>query len=206
MNSNTEIANTALVEVGASVITDLDTDTTKNGDIVRRWYKHTRDALLRSYSWNFALARQDLTKDVTSEGGGEFTNSYTLPTNPYCLRALEIYDSGSTWKLKGRKLLTDDSTVHLKYISRVTNVVDFDDLFTDAFIYKLASAIAWPITRNRVLAGDLQSIYLEKAQMARTADSQEGTPDYLVNNSLIWPRFGSTGISLKPATGPGTPR
>lgn len=205
MNSETEIANAALIEVGANTIIDLTADTTTHGDIVRRWYNHTRDFMLRQYTWNFALARQALSQDVTGPDF-EFTFSYSLPADPYCLRALEMYNSTAEWKVEGRKLLTDDSSVNLKYISRVTNVVDFDDLFTDALIFRIAANLALSIKRDKVLGNALFEIAEIKTQAARTHDSQEGTFNVMRNNVLVDVRQGIKSPSSIPVSGSGTAR
>lgn len=205
MNSKTEIASAALVEVGAAPITDLDADTTTNGDIVRRWYTHTRDSMLRQYTWNFALARQSLSRDVTGPDF-EFTYSFSLPTDPYCLRVLEMYNSTSEWKVEGRKLLTDDEAVNLKYISRVSNPVEFDELFTDALVFRIASNIAVPIKRDKTLARSLLEIAELKTQAARTHDSQEGTFNVMRNNVLLSVRGGILRPSSIPVSGVGTAR
>lgn len=205
MNSDTEIANAALIEVGANTITDLTSDTTTHGDIVRRWYAHTKDSMMRQYTWNFTLARQSLSKDVTGPDF-EFTNSFSLPTDPYCLRALEMYNSVSEWKVEGRKLLTDDASVNLKYISRVANVVDFDDLFTDALIFKIAANIAMPIKRDKSLADNLFNIAELKTQAARTHDSQEGTFNVMRNNVLLSVRQGIKSPPNIPVSGVGSAR
>ncbi len=206
MDSETAIANAALLLIGANELTDLDADTSTTGRIAQRWYGHTRDVLLRSYTWNFALARQSLSKDATGPDF-EYANSYTLPTNPYCLRALMMFDSESGWKIEGRKLLTDDGSVNLKYISRVTNVVDFDDLFTDAFIYKYAANMAFPIMRDKVLQRELKAESERLAQIARTSDSMEGTFDRISNEIFLKTR--RIGSAIPPTTPPssaGTPR
>jgi hypothetical protein len=205
MNSKTEIANAALTEVGANPITDLDSDTTTQGVVVRRWYAHTKDLLLRHYTWNFSLARQALSQDATGPSF-EFSNSYTLPTDPYCLRALSMYNSSSEWKVEGRKLLTDDSSVNLKYVSRVSNPVEFDDLFTDALIFRLAANIAFPIMRDRLLVRELLVIYEAKIQEARTADAQEGTFNVMRNRVLTVVRRGIDSPPSTPVSGSGTSR
>ena len=206
MESKTAIANASLLLVGAKEITDLDSDTTNTGRIIRRWYQHSRDGLFRSYPWKFALTRQSLSKDSTA-ATTEFTNSYTLPTDPYCLRALAIYDSSSEWRIEGRKLLIDDGSVILKYISRVSNPVDFDDLFTDALIYKLAANIAFPVMRDKVLQDRLTAQFLERVQEARTMDSMEGTFDKIESDVFINSR--RIGSVIPPSTPPssvGSPR
>lgn len=205
MNSDTEIANAALIEVGGDTIVDLAADTTTNGGIVRRWYAHTRDSMLRQYTYNFSLTRQALSKDTTGPDF-EFTNSFSLPTDPYCLRALEMWNSRAEWKVEGRKLLTDDASVNLKYISRVTNVVNFDDLFTDALIFTLAGNIAVPIKRDNALALKLFEIAAIKTQTARTHDSQEGTFNVMKNNALQGVRRGLNRPPTIPVSGSGTAR
>lgn len=196
MENETAIANAALNEVGGGSLTDWEADTTTHARNIQRWFRHTRDALLRRYTWNFALARQALSQD-SSGPSFEFTNSYSLPTNPYCLRALVMYDSASEWRVEGRKLLTDDSTVNLKYISKVTDPVQFDDLFTEAFIFRLAANIAFPVMRDKVLARELYKIYLEKIADAITADSMEGSQDGIESQALTNVRLTGSTISSK---------
>jgi len=205
MNSNTEIANAALVEVGAATISNLDSDVTTHGDIVRRWYIHTRDSMLRQYTYNFALRRQTLSQDATGPDF-EFTYSYSLPTDPYCLRALEMWNSTQEWKVEGRKLLTDLDGVNLKYIARVTNTVEFDDLFTDALVFKIAANIAMPIKRDKALADALANVAEFKTQTARTHDSQEGTYNVMKNRVLVSVRRGIESPSSIPVAGGGTAR
>ncbi len=194
MENETAIANAALNEVGGGSLTDWEADTTIHARTIQRWFRHTRDTLLRHYTWNFALARQALSQDATGPSF-EFTNSYSLPTNPYCLRALVMYNSASEWRIEGRKLLTDDSTVNLKYISKVTDPMQFDDLFTEAFIFRLAANIAFPVMRDKVLARELYAIYLEKVQVARTSDSMEGSQDGIMSQALTGVRLTGSDIS-----------
>ncbi len=196
MENETAIANAALNEVGGGSLTDWEADTSSHARTIQRWFRHTRDTLLRHYTWNFALARQALSQDSTGPSF-EFTNSYSLPTNPYCLRALVMYDSVSEWRVEGRKLLTDDSTVNLKYISKVTDPMQFDDLFTEAFIFRLAANIAFPVMRDKVLARELYAIYLEKVQVARTSDSMEGSQDGIRSQALTNVRLTGSAISSK---------
>lgn len=206
MNSETEIANAALLLIGAKEIIDLDSDTTTTGRIVQRWYAHTKDAFLRSYTWNFALARQSLSKDTTAVST-EFSNSYSLPTDPYCLRALSVFNSDSEWRIEKRKLLIDDGSVILKYISRVNNTVEFDDLFTDALIYKLGGNMAFPVMRDKVLQKELKIEAERLAQIARTADSMEGTFDKIESDVFIRARrIGSVIPPVTPPSSAGSPR
>ncbi|KKM71362.1 hypothetical protein LCGC14_1431360 [marine sediment metagenome] len=206
MDSKTAIVNAALLLVGDEELTDLDAATSTTGRIAQRWYPHTRDTVIRSYTWNFALARQALSL-LAANPAFEFGNQFTLPTDPFCLRALSIFDSDSEWRVEGRKLLTDDGSVNLKYISRVTDVAQFDDLYTDALIYKLASNMAFAIMRDRLLKRELQAEYLIKVQEARTADSMEGTFDRIASDVFLRTRrVGSLIPPVTPPSSAGSPR
>jgi hypothetical protein len=88
----------------------------------------------------------------------------------------------------------------------VTNVVDFDDLFTDALIFKIAANLAVSIKRDNNLAINLMQIADQKTQAARTHDSQEGTFNVMRNNVLLNVRGGIQSPSNTPVSGVGTAR
>ena len=177
MPSDVEIANAALYEVGDKAITTL-TDDSDRARAVNGLFAFTRDAILRVHPWNFALARKVLARDATGPTFG-FAYSYTLPSDPYCLRVWKTdWVSGDpTWKVEGRKIVTDAGAVSILYIARIEDPEQFDTLFTDAFIARLGARVAIPITGNRTLAEDLWRLYLLRVQEARSIDGQEGRPD-----------------------------
>ncbi len=187
MASEVEICSDALLQLGESPITSFDDDS-KKARLCKRFYPMTRDAVLRAYPWRCAIAFQSLNQlageDVITGAG--FAYTYQLPTDPYCLRALLINnDKTIQWEVIKRKLVTDESTVRLKFIERVTNPGDFDSLFQDTLTCRLASLIAYPITGNMGLAKGMFDLYLLKVDEARSIDSMEGSVEEYSSDDLL---------------------
>ena len=150
----TSLNNQALAMLGADQISNIDTDTTDNAIKCRAVYEGVRDELLRSHTWNFAITRAELAVLATEpEYGYEY--EYTLPTAPYCLRVLEI-EGRYPFAVEGRKLLTDQSSVKIKYIARVSNAATLDVSFVSAYVLLLAIRLCLSITTSRTLKEDLK--------------------------------------------------
>ena len=171
----TSINNMALAKLGANSIDNIDTDTGSNAIKCRAIYEITRDALLRSYEWNFAIARAELAQLSTTPEYG-FDYEYTLPTSPYCLRVLEMED-GASFEIEGRKLLTDEDECKIKYIKRITNPVELDALFVTAMVDTLASQLAIPITNSGTLKDRMDKELKETLLQAKMIDGEEGVAE-----------------------------
>lgn len=185
MPSLVEIINGSLLLIGANLIVDI---TERNGRIMNNFYPTTRDEVLASAEWNFAKARKQLSR-LAAAPAFEFLYQYTLPTDPYCLRVTELYDSDSKWKIEGRNLLVDDDTVKIKYISRIEDTMQFSPMFVKALQFYLASLGAFPVMRDTVLCTKYYEMYLNTISDARTANSQEGTIDEIENDEFLTARI-----------------
>lgn len=200
--SETHICNLALSRIGQNFITTL-TEGTRNSDVCNLHYASTRDALLRAHPWNFAIRRSALALDATAPNH-EFDYRFALPTDPYCLKVIRtdweatgfsgtaIYgfpgqmgyaDYGVPYRIEGRFLLCNETTVSIEYIARIEDVAQFDDLFTDLLAQRLAAEMCVQITDNQSMAKGLWEIYGAKLSEARTMDAQEGTPRAVVDAS-----------------------
>jgi hypothetical protein len=173
-----EIFNLALTKVGAAVVTAVD-DGSAEAAICNAIWPHVRDLTLRDHPWNCATFRQQLSKlDATPVAG--FSYQYSLPTDPYCLRVLGWADDTDTepYKVEGnRYLLTDAAEAKIRYIGRVVDVTQYDELLVEAMACLLASKIAYALTEHASLAeGKFKEYKLALAE-ARSIDSQEGSPD-----------------------------
>lgn len=182
--SDAELATLALYELGQEGITNFD-DGTKRSILCKFFYPIIRDAVLRAYPWNFAIEYQTLAQEVAAPLYG-YTYSYALPTDPYCLRALDMEETenDATFKIKGRHLYTDEGTVKLRYIARITNSGLYDSLFREALIARLAATLAYSVTRDKVLAQAQWALYEAKLREARTMDGMEGTVDEYESDDL----------------------
>lgn len=195
MASKVEICNSALNMLGANNITDI-TEDSKNARLLNQRYEPVRDAIFRSHAWNCLIKRVELAVE-TDTPTHEYTYQYTLPSD--CLRVLKIgghhngsssdLDAGQKYKIEGRKLLTDETTIFLIYIAKITDVNLYDTLLQETIAARLASELCYAITSSTSLASQMKETYLEKLREARFADATEGTADNLDAGSFINSRY-----------------
>jgi hypothetical protein len=67
--TKTQIASLAYSHLGGRAFTDVDTDTTQQAIVCRKWFDAARDELLVSHPWNFAIRRKRLTTTWTALSG-----------------------------------------------------------------------------------------------------------------------------------------
>lgn len=170
MASVVQICNSALNQLGASSITAL-TDDSKNARLCNERYTTIRDAVFRSHPWNCLIKRVQLAQDTATPAWG-FTYQYTLPAD--CLRILGIKDYNSDYKVEGRKLLIDESSVYLIYLAQITDVNELDVLLRETISAHLAQDIAYAITANLQVSKLMAEKYQAKLSEARHTDASEG--------------------------------
>ena len=191
MGSKVDLANEALLLLGANTITSF-TDNDSNAVLVNRFYDSERDALLRSHRWNCAITTANLASLVCTPLI-DWKYKFTLPTDPYCLRVLDVRtvtgDIKLDFEIQGRELLTEESTIDITYIQRLEDATHFDALFYQALVYRLAWKLAYPIARSTTILQQMAQLYDAIVREARTADSQEGTPEVIEADTLTDVRF-----------------
>tara|TARA_R100000458_G_scaffold22965_1_gene20537 strand:+ start:7269 stop:7853 length:585 start_codon:yes stop_codon:yes gene_type:complete len=171
MASDVAICNTALNRLGANTITSF-TENSKEARLCNAEYEGIRDQVLRSHPWNCALRRATLAQESDTPSFG-YAYQYILPTDPYCLRVLQMETEVEQFKVEGRKLLTDESTAKILYIGRVTDPEEFDSLLVDTLSARIAVEFAFNITGSRTLQADMFDLYNRKLALARSFDAQE---------------------------------
>ena len=170
MASTVDICNGALNQLGATTILSL-TEDSKNARLCNSRYTQVRDALFRTHPWNCLQTRLEIAASSDSPAWG-FTYAYTLPTN--CLRLLRVLDYDSNYKVEGRKILSNASTMKILYISRVTDPNEYDELLRETLSAALGADIAYAITSNNTTSQNMMLSYQEKLRDARFVDSTEG--------------------------------
>lgn len=147
--SETSICNQALGRIGGLQIDNVETDTSVQAIQCRLHYEPTRDALIRSYTWRFASGRETLTED-SSTPDFEWEFQYVLPDDFMAMKS--IYEgrfSSINFRsiaLEGDLLLTNESTMEIRYIKKVTDVSKFDSLFVKVLVLLLADAMIGPLS------------------------------------------------------------
>ena len=188
MATEVSICSNALRRLGDDPITSL-TDDTERARLCNSFYEDSRDAVLRSHPWNFAITRASLAKLSTAPAYG-FANQFSLPTNPYCLRVLGMEYEDYIFKIEnvathGRVLLTDEATANILYVARITDTNLFDAMFVDVLTQKLAVDLAYPVTNSTTLQTQMQKVFEKKLSEARSIAGQEGFQDDLVSDTFI---------------------
>ena len=107
MASVVQICNSALNQLGAASITAL-TDNSKNARLCNERYNTVRDSVFRSHPWNSLIKRIQLAQNTSTPVYG-FSYQFNLPSD--CLRVLTIDAYNSDYKVEGRKILCNTSSV-----------------------------------------------------------------------------------------------
>ena len=180
------ICNQSLDRINSTNFT-LAVQTSVEGVKANTHYAQTRDALLRSFTWPFASARTVLVAD-TNTPDFEWDYQFTLPDD--FLRQKAVYGVNGVclltdrWAIEGRKLLSNDSTVDLKYIKKVTDTTEFDALFTEVFILKLAIKLMFALAGTKTkgleegLFLELKAVLSKARQVARQETNVSGRSDW----------------------------
>ena len=187
MASVVDMCNSALNLLGASTISSL-TEDTKNARLCNQRFAPIRDRVFRSHNWNCLIKRVQLAQDSTGPVV-EYTYGYTLPTD--CLRVMKI-SNGSTdsiasdldYKVEGRKIVTDITTIYLVYIALITDPNEYDSYLREAVSHQLAADICYAITNNSTLANNYMSRADERLREARFIDATENSLDTIEANEF----------------------
>ena len=179
MASDVDICNSALNMIGASNISAL-TEDSKTARICNQRYAFIRDAVFRSHPWNSLIRRVTLSPESDTPEF-DFSYQYTLPTDPYCLRVLSLQDNDTVHTIEGRKLLANESTVKLKYVARIVDTNEYDELLIETLSARLAADISFALVNSTSLMKQMQEMYDSKIREARFVDATEGTPDNITN-------------------------
>jgi hypothetical protein len=184
-----QIVNNALIRIGASAITSL----TENSEAARAAnlvYEQIRDATLRDHIWNFAVKRIALAQEVDTPAF-EYSFQYALPSD--CLRVLQMQEKDMIYKIEGRKLLTDEGSAKIMYISRVTDPNEFDAMFVEALSARLAAELSIPLAESSTLYQNMMEIYRIKITDARSVDGQESGEPNIVTDTWLNSRINYAG-------------
>ena len=186
MGSKVDLANEALLLLGANTITSF-TDNDSNAVLVNRFYDSERDALLRSHRWNCAVTTANLAS-LADTPIIDWEFKFTLPTDPYCLRVLDVRtvtgDIKLDFAIQGRELLTEESAIDITYIQRLEDTMLYDSLLYQALVFRMAWKLAFPVTRSNTDKQQMAQLYDAIVRDARAVDSQEGTPETIETETL----------------------
>jgi hypothetical protein len=178
--SNTSICNMALAGLGATRIVNYEdnSDTKLEAIYCRLFYEQTRKALLRSHVWRFARARASLSESTDSPAF-EWDNQFELPND--FLRKQSLYEDNATAKnivtdsyaIEGKLILTNETSVNLRYIRDVTDPTEFDPLFVEVFVLMLRLRLVMPLTQDPKLQQAIEMELVPLMRKVRAMDREE---------------------------------
>lgn len=179
--TSTDICNLALAELGAGRIASL-TDGTEAAVTCSMQYDRQRSIVIRQFPWGFAK-RIDKAQLLNNTISG-YLYAYYYPRN--CLRILHVVPIGEKYKRREpidyeiynvtndiKAIVCDEKLINIEYIEDVTDCNLFDSLFIDAFVHKLASALAMPVAGNSGMADRQYQMYQASLAEAKSLAAKE---------------------------------
>lgn len=176
--SKTLIASQAAYHLGLPGFSNVETESSDAAVIINNLYDWALDSLLREHTWNFAIKRVTLATEVATPVWG-YTKQATLPSD--FIREIRINRHRYPYKLENGKLLSNLTTVSIVYVARITNPGLYDPLFAEALALKLAVKSGVALNRDKNAVQQLESAYVRALKKAKQVDSQEGTPENIVD-------------------------
>lgn len=195
MSSEIIICNKALSHIGAKAITDLNDDV-PSAVKCNLLYGPARDFVLGDHAWNFAEKRilLALVSDVTPIG---YSFAYEYPSDCIALRRIYQpvkggkpirYSETSNSSLDGRLILTDLEEAIAIYTAKITVVNAFSVGFEEALAWKLASDLAYPITKSLQKQSAALTVYNAYISTAQTNNAEEAEDEPEVDDDFILAR------------------
>jgi len=191
MISETSICNQALSWLGVARITSLD-DVSTAGQLCRDNYYFLRDAVLEERMWTFATTRTTSTVADLDDWGIRYKHSVPLDWlavyRVYCdVSGYEQKDyiQSEGWVREGNFVLSNDATVYMWGIKRVTDTANFSAMFVQALASRIAMDLAMPLTQNTKLAEKMTQLYAAKLDLAATRDGQQGRNERIRSHDLV---------------------
>lgn len=190
MATETEIFNMGVALVGGSAIANIDAAASDSDSaelvLARLFYDPSRDAVLESANWGFAMARATLSEDATPPDF-EYDSRFEKPSD--CLRVVAVsltgdFDDDAKWMLEGDYILANADTIYIKYVKQVSDTTLFSSLFVSALSAYLAMVLAIPRTRDNKVLASMQKLYAGLVHQATTMSSQQGSNVELNQNTV----------------------
>jgi hypothetical protein len=158
--------------------------------LCERYYAHARDKVFQQHNWNVCLTRATLAPLVEKPAFG-YEYKFMLPTDPYCLRVLEVYDANGNSideqvKPEGRAILADVPTLNVVYVARITDASQYTPMLRECIARRLAADIVFSRSGQGSLVQLMEERYERTLAEARFLDSAEGGQgDTYIDDNVI---------------------
>ncbi len=187
MSSKTQICNVALTLLKAPRINNIN-DGTEQAKDLNALYDIVAEYVMAIGPWPSTIRRAALAQLSETPAFG-FDYYYQLPTDPKCLRVLEVDEAKPgliRYQLEGNKIATDEDTFSIRYISYLTDPEEYDPYLKQSIIEHLKVYIMYGQTSNEGLF--MQSLQLATANAQRLishASAQTGSKDLNLGDDYL---------------------
>ena len=180
-----KIGNMALSHVGVSSTIESLTENSVEAAQISLWYDFSREQALEMLDWNFARKRQTLASHADDPADdGVWAFRYQYPADALMARTLvnpagpdadaipfevENSEDGSD-----KSILTDLDEAVLVYTFNLQDTGLFSPMFIEALSYLMAHHIAFALTGDRALKGEMLQTYIALLRVAQTYNANEG--------------------------------
>ena len=168
------IVNSALAKLGVDRISSF-TENVQAARLANDLYDLKRDEVLRAHNWDFARQRAELGALVDEASFGHLRKRFQLPSD--CLKVLRMEDRRTEFSVEAGILFTNAASARIWYTRRETDTSLYEASFVDALATRLAVDFCIPLLQDRQYRQSLFEEYKFLLGVARTYDSQQGTPD-----------------------------
>ncbi len=179
-----EIANQALVRLGASTITSF-TENTTEAKTASLFLEPITKMLLSSHPWGFATAQSTLAESG-SNPIADYSYAFDLPAN-----FLRVISAGTGLKGRGLDYRIYQKTLHSNYEDVVLTYIfqpsyeDFPPFFDQLIVARLAAELCIPITESTSRTKILFDMAEQEFRQAKLIDAQQDTPISMQDFALI---------------------
>jgi len=177
----TQIANSALIKLGADTVSSL-LDSNRVASLARERIVPVIHRLLREHVWHFATKIVELAPLATPPTLGGWTYAFPIPAD--CLRIRKL--NTEKYEIVGQNILTDETTLTLRYTQRLVENVESPVAFLDDFADTAAAFLAYEIspsvTSTLQMRDDIMALATRLLAFARFNGAVE-VPQYQLNES-----------------------
>ncbi len=192
MASKVQIANRALQRLAVGRITAF-TENTKAAKEVNLIFDDVVQEVISEGAWTSTTIRQTLGQDATAPDWG-YSYRYVLPTDPKFLGLLEINETAIgevDYTIENGYLLSNDSSMKIKYKAYVTDAQSYDPQLVKAIVAKLAHDLSYSFTGKEGMKDRLLAEYMNALDTGLATDGLNSNDQGLAGGPLRDARQGS---------------
>ncbi|MCK5602581.1 hypothetical protein KAR91_11945 [Candidatus Pacearchaeota archaeon] len=173
MPSKLSIANLALRELGASTVVDLDTENTKEANLINDFWDLLLEEVLEAHTWDFAKTTKSLADDADfTMADDKWEYAYSLPSDFIRMGRKKANDFA--YERRGQHLLTNETPCVIEYIKQETDPTRYPSHFAIVFSARLRASLSIPLAKKGTRAVDWMKLYYEVSlPLAKNADAHQ---------------------------------